>query len=145
MAGRKIFRTHQATILERVEWIADEVAKGRTFKSVAQELGINYTTFMKVLATDKVRPVMADARKARATVLMDETLAIADEVEPERDQIQKAKLRIETRQALARADDPERYAPERSAGVTVNVNVGELHLDALRAARVPQGRVIEHG
>lgn len=66
--------------------------------------------------------------------MANETLDLADELvlQPKGDPVQIAKLQIEARRWLAGKNNP-RYDTQR-AGVAVQVNVGGLHLTALKAA-----------
>jgi hypothetical protein len=71
------------------------------------------------------------ARRESASALVEEAAQIADSAEPMPAAVAKAGLQVKTRQWLAERFDPERYG-SRVPGVAVQVNVGELFLDALR-------------
>lgn len=52
------------------------------------------------------------------------------------EEVQAAKVRIDTRKWMAALNDPDRFAP-KPAQTNVQINVGALHLDALRRKVVP--------
>jgi hypothetical protein len=78
------------------------------------------------------------ARKAWADHNMDEAIAIADEVPADKDEVAKAKLRVEARQVQAKAYNRERWGDKVSVEKNVNINVDAALLasvdDLLRLA-----------
>jgi len=115
--------------------VAAEIAAGKTFMRIAEELQTDKTTLWRFMAAanPEEKEMLAEARKLRAVHYMDEALQIIDNAPETQAGVNKAKLRAEQRRHLAALDDPERYSPKPETSVQVNV-VG-LHLDALRLLR----------
>jgi hypothetical protein len=65
-------------------------------------------------------------------------------VDADPNQINKARLRIDSRKWLAGVDDPDRFGTKQTQ---VNISLGGLHLDALRKVQAdlakPVGETIE--
>lgn len=113
-----------------VDRIIERVAEGESIKDIAAGLGISRSFLSwKINAIPGVKERLVQARKVRADKWGEEALEIADNVEPDPNQINKAKMRIETRKWLAGVDDPDRFGTKQAQ---VNISLGGLHLDALR-------------
>jgi hypothetical protein len=69
--------------------------------------------------------------------MMSMTVDIADELKAEvfADPVRVAQTRIQVRQQIAKARNKEVFGEQR--GLAVQVNIGSLHLDALKAAQAP--------
>ena len=109
------------------------IAEGGTAQQAAERLGVGRESLMYTMR--KVVPDWRErldaAREARADAYAEEAVEIADAPVETTAEVQHARLRVDTRKWLASIDNPGRYA--RSAqDVHVSVNVGMLHLDALR-------------
>lgn len=112
------------------ESVFDAIADGATMASLARKYLVSRSFFHRVMVKDPARRTLAqDAYTLRAEQRMDEALEIADAGGITPGQVQRDKLRIELRQWLAAADN-SRYRSKN--GPTVEVNIGQLHLDALR-------------
>lgn len=115
-----------------VEAVIDQIAGGETVQSMAAKVGVSRPFLSGYLHSQPMWSAKLEAaKKMRAAAHADAALQIADEVPADPNAINKAKLRIETRKWLAGIDDPEGYGPK---GQKVEVNIGTLHLDALRKA-----------
>ena len=140
MAGRPALRKVEAQIrkLGGETYIFERIAAGETIAAVADSLNISRPVLSTWCNQDKRRDALTHARRIAAGTLAEETLRIADQdLDP--DQVQAAKLRIDTRKWLAARMAPETWGEQR--GPTVAIQINGLHLDALRQG----GRVIEHG
>lgn len=86
---------------------------------------------------EKRRALWIAAKKARAQYLAESTLEIADTVEPERDAVAKANLRIATRKWMAASADPEEYGTKKD-GPLVQITITEAFLQSLKADPSPR-------
>jgi hypothetical protein len=128
-----------------VDRIVERVAEGDSLKKIADEIGISRSFLSwKVNAIPGVKERLVEARKARADKWGEEAIEIADSVEADPNQINKARLRIDSRKWLAGVDDPDRFGQKQQ---NVNISIGGLHLDALRKVQAelsqPVGQVID--
>ena len=128
-----------------VDRIIERVAEGESIKVIAEGLGISRSFLSwKINAIPGVKERLVEARKARADKWGEEAIEIADNVEADPNQINKARLRIDSRKWLAGVDDPDRYAQKQQQ---VNISIGGLHLDALRKVQAelakPAGETID--
>jgi len=113
------------------EAIISQVASGRTLSSIARELGVPRETLSNLMYRDEERGEALRAARARAAdALVDDALDIADAADPTA--IAKAKLQVETRQWIASKYNRAVYGSEKAQ---VEINLGSLHLDALRNVR----------
>jgi len=130
-----------APLAERVEanegWasVITRIRQGETVGKIAEEYGVSRGCFSEVLHSnpDRKRQVEA-ARRDGATALLEQAIEIADDVREDKDANAKAKLKADVRVRIAAMFDPERFGTK--AGAQVNINVQDLHLDALRARQV---------
>lgn len=128
-----------------VDRIIERVAEGDSLKIIAEQLGISRSFLSwKVNAIPGVKERLVQARKSRADKWAEEAIEIADGVDPDPNQINKARLRIDSRKWLAGVDDPDRFGTKQAQ---VNISIGGLHLDALRKVQAdlarPVGATIE--
>lgn len=128
-----------------VDRIIERVAEGDSLKIIAEQLGISRSFLSwKVNAIPGVKERLVQARKSRADKWAEEAIEIADGVDPDPNQINKARLRIDSRKWLAGVDDPDRFGTKQAQ---VNISIGGLHLDALRKVQAelakPAGETIE--
>lgn len=128
-----------------VDRIIERVAEGDSIKSIAEGLGISRSFLSwKINAIPGVKERLVEARKSRADKWAEEAIEIADTVDPDPNQINKARLRIDSRKWLAGVDDPDRFAQKQQQ---VSISIGGLHLDALRRVQAelakPAGETIE--
>lgn len=142
MAGKALRRRLLAQIADRggPDYVRDYIASGKTILDLANELGCSRTYLSRHLHEQpEYSAVIVEARKDAADVLAEQALQIADQLATEtdpvtRERIAVAKERIDIRKWLATVNNPERYRQDR-AGPQVQINIGELHLDALKKFR----------
>jgi hypothetical protein len=151
-----IFALLQERVAARggVEVILDWVAEGKTLSWVGKQFtdvkpeGVSRQLIRKYL---KLKPEWLEAfyrvrREETPHALVDEAVDIVDETEGETESaiVAGAKLRADTRRWLA-GTLSEEYAPPKTGGV--QINIGTLHLDALKAkggaAALPAETVVE--
>lgn len=136
-----------------LEYVADWVKSGRTIVELANSIsdslhltetvgnelrnhtvyGINARMVSKYLVTtwpETATAAMAGARQEGAHGLVAEAMSIADEVSADREEIAKAKLRVDTR--LWAAERWNRDELGKAPETVLNVNLNTLHLEAMR-------------
>lgn len=120
------------------EAIIDRVASGETLTAIAQELGTSRELLSQWMNRDEERAAaLREARARAADALVEQTLSIADTASPAEAQL--ARLRVDVRQWAARSWNRAEYGQDKQPAVTINL--GSLHLDALRHVR--ENRVID--
>jgi AraC-like DNA-binding protein len=141
MAGKALKRRLLAEIAERggPEYVRDYLAAGGTILDLSNELGCSRTYLSRHLnAQEEYRPMIAEGRREQADALAEEALQIADSLADAdgvtREVIAVAKERIDVRKWLATVNNPDRYQINKG-GPQVQINIGQLHLDALRKYR----------
>ena len=133
MAGKTITTMAHAAIRKAggEDFIFDQVASGRSLKDIAAELGISRPILSTWCNAPARRDSYRQARQAAADALVEEGLAIADGVcDPS--EVPGAKLRADFRRWMAARMNSESWSEQR--GALVNVDLGQMHLDALRQA-----------
>jgi hypothetical protein len=136
MAGKPITRAGVALLKERAEEVETLLEAGVSHTEVIESLGITRTAWREWKGSEAGAAIVARARASRAELLARETLKIADNVEERNDAVAKARLRIDTRKWISGAWDRETYG-QAAPATNVQVNLGQLHLEALRAAGKP--------
>lgn len=147
MAGRALRKQLFAEIEARggAEWLADYVAGGGTVLSLSEELGCSRTYLSRHLnAEPKYKAALEEARAELADQYAEEALSIADglgdgETVASRERIMVAKERIDVRKWLAAVNSPRYQTARNGAQVNVNLNISQLHLDALRKRNAAPG------
>lgn len=81
--------------------------------------------------------VLARARARGSHALVEQTHGIADEVVTSSEDASRARNRIGTRQWAATAYAKDVFGQQRGTNVAVQINLGQLHIDALRRRTVP--------
>lgn len=104
------------------------IASGESLKAVSESIGVSRQVLSGFLNSEQNRDGLRAAREQAAHVFAEEALAISDAAKPQ--DVQVAKLRVDTRRWLASKLDRAFYGDDQRASVTVNI--GQLHLDALR-------------
>jgi len=135
MAGQPKTKQGLVLIREREEEIETLLELGVSQQEVWESLGVTRSAWRK-WREGGGEEVIARARAARAHHLAEESLDIADTADAEQAAIAKARLRIDTRKWLSGAWNKEQYS-QQGPGAAVQINFGQLHLDALRAANRP--------
>lgn len=146
MAGHVKRRTI-ASNLDKIgeQTLLEKVASGMTMAAVARELGIsNLSLYHWIKKNPDRQERFAQARAIAADQWADECLDIADQTDNLNANADR--LKIETRKWLAGVTNPDKYK-SAPAQANVQVNVNQLHLDALRQLNLgqpePQAELID--
>ncbi len=133
MAGKMITAQAHATIRKAggETFIFDQVASGRSLKDIAEELGVSRPILSTWCNAPARRESYRQARQAAADALVEEGLAIADSVR-EASEVPGAKLRADFRRWMAARMNAQSWGDQ--TGALVSVDLGKLHIEALRAA-----------
>jgi len=128
-----------------LDWVTGKIASGVTVTTLTKILAAEFreescsrgwvSTALNRL-TDDAKARIEQARKQAAGVLIDEALSIVDEVARSTADVQRNRLRADARMRIAGWWDKEQYGD--SKGVTVNLDLPALHLEALRIRSVEQ-------
>jgi len=134
MAGQKKTRNGLTVLAgesgkERLLELAEQ---GLSMDAIAGQLQIPRGSINRWLDDAENSAAFTRARTRAADLLATQTLAIADDAAVE--EIQKARLRTDVRRWLAGKWDAARYGD--SKGVQVNLNLGQLHLEAVKTVKV---------
>ena len=134
MAGFPMRRALEKKIegMGGIEFVAAHIAQGMTIGRLAEfiECSRPMLSFW-INQTEERRTAVLGARKLKAEKLAEEALEIADQVdETSNSGGNKARLQVDTRKWMAGKLDPENYGD--TAKTQVNVNLGDLHLQALK-------------
>lgn len=130
MAGH-IKRRTIASNLDKIgeHTLLEKIASGMTMAGLAKELRISNLSLYHWIKKDPDRQErFAQARAIAADQWAEECLDIADQADSV--SANADRLKIETRKWLAGVTSPDKYKSVPAAAVQVNVN--QLHLDALR-------------
>ena len=158
MAGKpiaRIIRPIEALAAERgvsgPEFVYDWIAGGGTVTSLAHEIGTqrehlsrNINRFPEYAAAiESARKIAADALVEESKHLID---GIAEEAKTDpgarfSDRVRTVELQANQRKFMAASYNQDRYGNKPSA---VTINLGDLHLEALRKVKPVAARVIEH-
>lgn len=139
MASQPVKRRLLAEIEKSGGWdhVLERMESGETVASIARTFGVSRGFFSRILHRDAERSALATAARLKATEAWgDEVKDIADNVAESRDAIAKAKLQIDSRLSLAAVFNPDRFG--KRADTSIQVNIGQLHLDALRQRAVTE-------
>ena len=104
------------------------IAGGEPLKAVAESIGVSRQVLSGVLNSEPNRDGLRAAREQAAQVFAEEALAISDAATPQ--DVQVAKLRVDTRRWIASKWDRGLYGDDRNP--LVNITLAQLHLDSLR-------------
>ena len=119
--------------------VLDLMAEGKQMARICEKTGLSKRAIEDWLESDAERAAAATRARTRAAhALAGQALEIADEADADHPgELQKAKLRIQARHWTAERWGRKDYgAPNQRAEVTINL--GSMHLDALRARNVGQ-------
>lgn len=112
------------------EKVEDMLERGMSVTGICNELGIGKHALYEFFEKAENAGILSRARARAADRLAIETLEIADSVPEEQTAIAKAKLRTDVRKWVASKWDPLKYGDTK--GPNIQINVGDLHLNALR-------------
>lgn len=126
-----------------VEWVCYRVSEGDTLRTIAADLAawakrdISPGVLGAWLNADPARrALLVQSRKDSAPALAEKAVEILDEADNDRDAINLAKAQADIRTWLASKYDRQTFGND-AAQVNVQLNLGQLHLDALRQRAVP--------
>jgi predicted nucleic acid-binding Zn-ribbon protein len=146
----------QVTVKAFQAWIADEanvadvldrIGGGLTLQKTAVAMKQPYTCLHEYFHSTPEREARyLAARKAWADSQMDEAMEIADGVVADKDEVAKAKLRVEVRHVASKAYHRERWGDrvqvEKSVSVTADEALLGAAADLLRLVRRPRQVVV---
>ena len=105
-----------------------------------------YDWLAKDTAFGKLKEMIVAESQARAAMMGDEVLSIADEVEERTEAIRKAELRIGTRFKLAAILDPDKFAPSSRVNVSGQIDLVSALADASnRVQTFIEGEIVPDG
>jgi hypothetical protein len=138
MAGRPK-RTADLALLNdvgaaRVEELLEQALP---LETICKELKVSKRALYAWLDAPEQSGLLSRARARAADHLAAETIEIADTVAEDPAAIAKARLRTDTRKWLASKWDQARYGDAK--GVQVNINLADLHLEAVKTVRPVHG------
>jgi hypothetical protein len=129
------------TPMSSLDYACEWISSGQTLKALAKDLTdtlhdeVTYGRLMAVLRVqhgEQVVEASLDLARTRAShCLAEESLELVDAYADTTLDVNRAQSRAKSRQWLAQAWNSAKYGQQK--GVSVNVTVGSLHLDALRA------------
>lgn len=110
--------------------VEDLLERAIPLETICKDLKVSKRALYDWLDAPEQAGLLTRARARAADHLAVETLAIADEVPAEAAEIQRARLRTDTRKWLASKWNQAQYG--ESKGVQVNINLADLHLQAVK-------------
>lgn len=164
MPGRKLEQKLFKEIGERASkqgstgpmYVFDWVADGRTLQELANDLDCSRSFLSRILnGNPDYRAALQEARKEQAEKMAEDSLELVDSLAHKEEltsqDVSLAKERVGVRKWLSAMNSPERFAQKQQ---NLTLNIGELHLSALKKARpalelaqevghVIEGRVVE--
>lgn len=138
MAAKPITREAHAKIEQAggEEFIFMRVAAGHTLKALAEELGVSRPILSQWCNKAQRRDRYGRAKQEAAASLVEDGLKIVDGASPL--DVQVAKLRSDYRKFLAAKMNPADWGEEK--GAQLQVNIGELHLQAVKTLNAGEER-----
>ena len=133
MAGNKK-KVHDLAMLDTlpVEQLATMFEAGMSETRICVQLGVSKKALTEWLDRPEQEGFLSRVRARAADALVSQTIEIADETDIS--EVNKARLRVQTRQWVAERWNPAAYAQNKMPSVTVNL--ANLRLDALRHGEV---------
>jgi hypothetical protein len=129
MAGNKK-KFHDMAMLDTlpIEQLANMFEAGMSETRICLQLGVSKRALTSWLDRPEQEGFVSRVRARAADQLVAETIEIADETDIT--EVNKARLRVQTRQWVAERWNPAAYAQNKMPSVTVNL--ANLRLDSLR-------------
>jgi hypothetical protein len=135
------------------EWVMDQLADGCTVRSIAEGLGVSrrylYMWRDRPGHKERLKPMWEAAVRLSAEADLENSIADFDRLDrviqvdedtgedvhrvPATSEVQLVTGRAKFRQWLAGRKDPERFGEDK--GVNVNLNIGDLHVEAVEAVK----------
>jgi len=132
--------TRRGVLLELtpLEYVADWISDGGSLSSLARDMKANGCEYASqsllsrvVHSLDGAVGLLAAARKTGAASLVDQAQEILENCGADKDEIALAKAQADIRLWQAERLDKTHWGINDGKGINVNVNVGDLHLEAL--------------
>lgn len=122
--------------------VLEKVAEGIPIRKIAAELLVSRAWLNNLLSrntprNEKLFKAYQAAKKEAAGAIVEEGMQILDDAPLDQAAVQKAKSQAEYRKWLAGMWDRERYG-EQTKGSAITLNIGELHIKALKDFKVPR-------
>lgn len=129
--------------LTAIDYVCQRTAGGDTLREIARDIGqvIGHPDFQSgtlsswINSSPDWRAKIALARSVSADILAEDAGEILDDADEDRDAIAKAKARADYRMWLASKRNRAVYGAD-TAQVAVQVNLPDLHIDAMRRRQV---------
>ena len=130
MPGKQVTRLAHAQIVKAggESLVFSRVANGETLTAIARDLGVSRPLLSDWANDAQRRDAYIRARQMAADALVDESIEIVDEADPQT--VQVARLRADTRRWIAGKLHREQWG-ERE-GPTVAIQINNLHSGSLR-------------
>lgn len=134
MAGFSVRKKLRADLKARggSDFVLEYIGDGGTVSALAEEMGVSRSFMSRILNGD-YRAEMEEGRKILADKMADDSLELIDGLATKEDlssqDVQLAKERVAVRKWMSALNHPDRFAPKQQ---NVTVNIGELHLGALK-------------
>lgn len=149
MAGKPLKRQMFATLkklsdesgLTPAEYVHDFIANGGTMTALAEKLGMKRPYASRELnANPEIKKALDAAKILKAEAIIEDASTMADDLAAKLDngedvrneRIAVLREQIGIRKFQAAAGDPGRYGKQNA---NITINLGDLHLDALRKNR----------
>jgi hypothetical protein len=136
MSGKKFEAEMMAKVetLGGSEFVLDFIGDGGTVTGLCKVVGCSRSFLSRILnKRPEYRTALEEGRRLQADAFAEDSLGIVDDMAAtgnfRSEDVQLAKERVSVRKWMAALNNPDKYAPKEK-GITINV--GNLHLDALR-------------
>lgn len=126
--------------------VIDRIAKGQSFHQLVEEdhRNIDYNHFYRWIKKDPQRyALFQEAQELRTELMASEILRIAD-AEDSMEDVNRSRLRIDTRKFLMGAHNRKRYGESKQIEMTGNISISEALAQASARLIDIDGEVIEH-
>jgi hypothetical protein len=140
MPGRPFRRTILNKIKQLGGWsvILERVASGEFISTIAKDVGCSRSFLSTLLHEDaELTAALQLAKEEAAAAMAEEGMRLLDDSPAERDHIAKARAQAEYRKWLASVYDRKTFGEPTQQAAQVQISIGQLHLDALRARPIP--------
>jgi transposase len=137
MAGQPKKKADLAKLkVEGKEKIEELLEQGKPLDGICKIMGISRKALYEWLDAPEQSGLLTRTRARAADNLAASTLAIVDDVAEEANAIAKARARVDARKWVASKWDPAKYGD--SKGMSVNIDLGQLHLQAVKIVKPSQ-------
>lgn len=134
MASRSKLRLLESSIHSRggIDWVCEWIEEGKTVTKMADHLGVSVTMIYRYLKLNpEYKKRFAESRRDSAHTLVDQARDLTDDSEP----AEMHKVREQVKMRLWSAERYNREAFGQQKESTVQVNIGQLHLNAMAKQR----------